>query len=54
MFHRLYVLYRKHVWPIIKIPLSYILITIGYIFDFIICLPFLLMMMLNNLFQKNS
>jgi len=50
----MYRFYRKYIWPVIKVPLSYILIVFGYIFDFFVELPFLIMVVIHNLFEKNT
>ncbi len=44
--------YKKFVYYYVKIPLSLVTITIGYIFEFLLCLPFFLIMFFDRLFKK--
>jgi len=44
--------YRRFVHYYVRVPLSLVTITIGYILEFLICLPFFLIMFFDGLFRK--
>ncbi len=46
--------YQKFIQYYVRIPLSLVMITIGFIFEFLICLPFNLIMFFDNLFRKKT
>jgi len=46
--------YKRYVLYGIRLPVSMILIPIGYIFEFLIGLPFLLIGLLDDLFKKKA
>ena len=46
--------YKKFVFYAIKLPLSMVLITIGYTVEFLLGLPFVLIGLLDDLFDKRA
>jgi len=46
--------YERCIHSYVKVPLSLATITIGYILEFLICLPFLLIMFFDGLFRKKA
>ena len=46
--------YRKIVFHVVKVPLMFFLITLGYIIEFLINLPFILITFIDGLFQKKA
>ena len=47
-------IYKKYVFYVIKLPVSLVLITIGFVLEFLIGLPFLLIGLLDDLFNKKA
>ena len=45
-------MYKKFTFYVLKLPLIYILIISGFIFEFIIGLPFLVLCAIDNIFDK--
>lgn len=54
MFLRIKQFFLKYIWRYLKIPVSYVLIVMGHIFEFFICLPFLLIMYLDRFLKKKA
>ncbi len=46
--------YRKIVFHVVKVPLMYFLITLGYIVEFLIHLPFILITTIDGIFRKKA
>jgi len=45
-------MYRKLIYHCVKVPLSFATITMGYILEFLVCLPFMLIMYFDELFKN--
>jgi len=45
-------MYEKVIFYVLKLPLIYILIISGFIFEFIIGLPFLVLCAIDNIFDR--
>ncbi len=46
--------YRRIVFHVVKVPLMFFLITLGYIIEFLITLPFILITFIDGLFRKKA
>jgi len=46
------VIYRKIIFRVVKVPLMYFLITLGYIVEFLIHLPFIVITLIDEVAQK--
>lgn len=44
--------YQTFIQYYIRIPLSFVMIVLGFCFEFLICLPFNVIMFFDNLFRK--
>jgi hypothetical protein len=45
---------KKIIFSVLKLPSIYILIISGFIFEFIIGLPFLVLCFIDNIFEKSG
>ena len=46
--------YQKFIQNYVRIPLSFVMIVTGFIFEFLICLPFDIILFFDNLGRKKT